>query len=84
MRKYLNLMPNTMTSKTLFESVCPPLAASMTSFCDLALGTSPWVAQGTISMVFWLNSDAMLVAFETYINQFMTKCQSIQDRIHPV
>jgi hypothetical protein len=64
--------------------MCPQFAANLTFFCDLALGTCPWVAQGVIRMVLWLNSGAMLVTFGTYANQFVTKCQSIQDRIHPV
>ena len=29
------------------------------SFCDLALGTCPWVAQGMICIAFWLNSGAI-------------------------
>ena len=69
---------------TPFRTHVPPFAANTTSFCDLALGTCPWVAQGVICMVFWLNLGAILMTFGTYAKQFVTKCQSIQDRIHPV
>ena len=55
---------------TPFRTRVPPFAANMTSFCDLALGTCPWVAQGGICMVFWLNSGS----------QFVNKCKSVQDR----
>ena len=60
-----------------FSDPCVPQFAA-----SLALGTCPWVARGVIRIIFLLNSDAILVTFGTYANQLVTKCQSIQDRIH--
>ena len=76
-----NLMPKPAIPGPLFGSMCPPFAANMTSFGDLALGTYPWMAQGVICMIF---GAVMLETFGAYANQFVTKLQSIQDRIHPV
>ena len=66
---------------TPFGTHVPPCPANAPSFCDLALGTCPLVTQGVICMVFWLDSGAILVTFGTHV---VTKCQSIQVRIHPV
>ena len=65
-----------MTWGPLFGPMCPAFAADVASFCDLALGTFPWVAPGVIYIVFWMT-------FGSYGHQFVTKCQSIQDQTHP-
>ena len=69
---------------TLFGPMCPPFAANITSFCDLALGTCPCVAQDVTCLIFWLNSGAILMTFGTYAKQFVTKCHTIEYRIQPV
>ena len=88
MRKYSQKLikpdANTTIWGPLFGSKCTPFAANMKSLCDLAPRTCPWVAQSFIFIICWLSSGAILATFGTYANQFVTKCQSIQDRTHPV
>ena len=44
-QNWQNLMPKTPMSVPPFEPMCPPFAVNMTSCCDMALGTCPWVAK---------------------------------------
>ena len=57
-----------------------PFGANATIFCDMALGTCPWVPQGVILLVFWLDSCAILVTFGM-VHCFLTFSQSSRMRL---
>ena len=70
----------------LFVPMCHPFATNMTSFCVLAPGARKLPVGGPRYDLhnLRLNSDAISVTFATYANQFVTKRQSVQNRIHSV
>ena len=66
-RKGQNISPETSIVGPMLAPIWHPFGANATTFCDMALGTCPWVPQGVILMVFWLDGGAILVTFGTYL-----------------